>query len=90
MLLQSAEDRMRRYPCYVCRQSFPRDQLGHNRIWAGYQGRLKTGWVLMCARCSAQVDEHWRREAEMQKVIAAAGLVIMVVIAVLFYAIRGY
>jgi hypothetical protein len=81
---------MRRYPCYICNQPFPRDQLQYNRIWAGYQGRPKTGRVLMCADCSAQVDEHWRKQEEMQKAMAIVGLIIMSVICLVFYAIRGY
>jgi hypothetical protein len=47
------------------------------------------GRVLMCPDCSAQVDEHWRKQEEMQKVIAVVGLVIMVVLALVLYAIRG-
>jgi hypothetical protein len=59
------------------------------RIWAGYQGRPKTGRVLMCSSCTAEVDEHWRKQEEMQKAIAIAGLVIMAVICLALYAIRG-
>ena len=81
---------MRRYPCYICSQSFPRDQLQYNRIWAGYQGRPKAGRVLMCADCSAQFDEHWLKQEDTQKILAAVGFIIMMVFLLVFYAIRGY
>jgi hypothetical protein len=81
---------VRRHPCYCCREPFPRDQLGYNRIWAGYNGRPKTGMVLMCDDCSAHADEYWQKQAEMQKLIAIVGLVITAALCLLFYAIRGY
>jgi hypothetical protein len=80
----------RRQPCYCCRESFPRDQLGYNRIWAGYNGRPKTGMVLMCADCSNYADEYWQKQADMQKIIAIVALVITAVFFLLFYGIRGY
>ena len=86
---QSRAPRMRRHPCYCCRESFPRDQLGYNRIWAGYNGRPKTGTVLMCADCSRQVDEFWRKQAEMQRLLAIVGFVITAVLCLVFYGIRG-
>jgi hypothetical protein len=72
----SPATRIRRHPCYCCHEAFPRDQLGYSRIWAGYSGRPKTGMVLMCADCSSHVDEYWRKQADMQKIIAVVGLVI--------------
>jgi predicted nucleic acid-binding Zn ribbon protein len=82
--------KVRTHPCFVCQGAFPRDRLVYNRIYRGFRGRPNNASVLMCPDCSARIDEHWRKEAQMQKMFMVGGLGLMALLAFIFYLIRGY
>src|SRR4051812_2817638 len=81
--------RERAYRCYCCLELFPHSQLGGNRIWAGYRGRLRNANVLMCRPCSANVNQHWEHIAYMEKVWTIFGIVIVAALGLLLFDIRG-
>jgi hypothetical protein len=82
-------------PCYLCRRSTPRQTLVRQYVMKGFDGRRKSGHVLMCVsraggprysgRSSAPVHgpTGGQTQHDYKKTVAIIGLVPMTVAAVL-------
>ena len=77
----------RSYPCNLCRHSFPRSALVGTRVRSGFNGRLKSGWVLLCAVCLCSITEEYHRKNLLQITTFAclASLVFFIVIVLKYY-----
>jgi hypothetical protein len=87
-------------PCYLCRASTPREALVRQKVFKGFNGRQKSGFVLMCQSCSGvgggptTAPSHGPTGGASMKdhnmVVAGISIVVMVIATVIVIAVRGY
>jgi len=87
-------------PCYLCRRSTPRDLMVRQYVMKGFNGRRKSGHVLMCASCAgvpgagpSTAPLHGPTGGstmqEHNAIVAIISLIGMALIAMLVVAVRG-
>ena len=69
--------------CYNCGCTLPPGTAVRTRVLKGHAGRRKSGYVVMCAACSKATEGN-------NKAVAITGIVVIVVLGLVFYVIRGY
>lgn len=85
----AAAPKVRKQRCYCCDRTFPSNDLVVNRVWNGYKGISRNRRVKVCTACSTQVNEHWRKQAELQRIIVIVGIVATLIVCAIVYAARG-